>query len=451
MNFEEFYRERDRRTRECKITEEVCRREIFVAVGKDAVETQRGQFLVLSLVNMLSRMHRCVRILSPDMPLCQCSMVNRLGLNGGRSFLEAVHAVARKADPFIEIREGVADSGTAAIGVGRPDVGRLPYYVGSIDDLVTLGEVPLPADPGGGFSLGAGLAACIGAAALLRQAAGMNVLPVGASAWSLTEAKTAAGPSVLPKLGMGRVLLVGAGGVGSCLAYWLSFVSLEGTWTVVDGDFAQMHNTNRSLGLFPEHTGWSGQAAVNKARAAADLIGCEFVDKWYEDLKLELLQPDLILPLANDRGVRAEISQLGEPVLLYATTASQGEAQLHRHIPGKDDCIVCRMPRKDSGADFKCSEAKIQIAETSADAALPFLSATAGLMLLAGLYRLAHGDLAACRYNIWRSNLLSSHRLMYPGHYSCCGPCRQVPSATIRRRLHASSRWFHLDEQARQA
>lgn len=71
------------------------------------------------------------------------------------------------------------------------------------------------------------------------------------------------------------MLLVGAGAVGSALCYWLAELGVTGQWSVADSDPAELHNTNRSLGLLAADAGWPDTAPANKAVAAASLLGAE--------------------------------------------------------------------------------------------------------------------------------------------------------------------------------
>ena len=70
------------------------------------------------------------------------------------------------------------------------------------------------------------------------------------SLWSLSAAADATGPAALEPLDVGGVWMVGAGAVGSCLAWWLRLVGVTGLWTIIDGDVVDITNLNRGLGLF---------------------------------------------------------------------------------------------------------------------------------------------------------------------------------------------------------
>ncbi len=80
---------------------------------------------------------------------------------------------------------------------------------------------------------------------------------------------------------------------------------------------------------------------------------------------------DLVMPLANERGVRAAIQGRQSTVLLSATTGNDWQAQLHRHVAGVDDCTICRIPP--DTPQLSCSTSTVEAAGREVDATLPFL------------------------------------------------------------------------------
>jgi hypothetical protein len=182
----------------------------------------------------------------------------------------------------------------------------------------------------------------------------------------------------------------------------------------------------------------------NKAAVAAALVGGTPLAAWYHELDHDAIKPDLVLPLANEHEVRRLVAARGEPVVLHATTSRTWEAQLHRHIPDRDDCIVCRMPEAQAGPRFGCATVALPRADSqSSDGALPFLSATAGLLLVAGLFRLRHGVLAGGPENLYAVCFANLRRAARVGVCRC--DCGRGLSPGVRRRVHAGRRWSHLD------
>lgn len=174
------------------------------------------------------------------------------------------------------------------------------------------------------------------------------------------------------------------------------------------------------------------------------MLGATPYPAWYHEwVRGTLPRYDLILPLANEHDVRHAIASLYEPLLIHSSTSSTGAAQLHRHIPGRDDCLDCRLPGKK--ARLACSTAVVEAEDgTSTDAALPFLSAAAGLMLTSALLRLQAGELATMD-SLVEWNLLAKHDVWNSFHTSCHEACAalQVPEE-LRRALSARKRWHEL-------
>jgi hypothetical protein len=55
-------------------------------------------------------------------------------------------------------------------------------------------------------------------------------------------------------------------------------------------------------------------------------------------------------------------------------------------VPGRDDCLADRFPAEVS-AELTCATGQVEIAKASVDAALPFASMFAGLLIAADLVR----------------------------------------------------------------
>lgn len=436
---ERFYLERDRRTRECGVVDGLDQ-PVRVVVGNSVASSPAGQATVLALVNMLARIHRQLQLDVPPVDLLRPTLVPAKRLD------EAAVSLAKAINPFIHLNG--PKSSHHAIGLGSDAPPGLPWYAGADGQIAMIDRQPLPFQHADSLSLGAGLAACLAAAAILRQVLGHDQRPVRLSAWDFREGNAAAcGPDLPGPVDVGNVLMVGAGGVGSCLAYWLREFGIVGNWHVLDGDEAILHNTNRCLGLLVRDAGWPGGSPRNKAAAAAELFGAFPHPVWYDGFDHDAFKPDLILPLANERDVRHAVACRGEPVILHATTSRTWEAQLHRHLPGRDDCITCRMPDPKSQVQLSCATVSLKKeGQASTDAALPFLSATAGLLLLSGLYHLQLGQLATEEHNFWAVCFRDVRRHSRLAVCSCPDGCTTTLPLQVRRRIHASRRWSHLDQ-----
>jgi hypothetical protein len=131
--------------------------------------------------------------------------------------------------------------------------------------------------------------------------------------------------------------------------------------------------------------------------------------------------------------VRTLIAQRGEPLLLHATTSPNWTAELHRHRPDHDDCPSCRIPDMTT-PHMDCSTGPAASEEPeSPDAALPFLSAGAGLLLAATLATLPVGAVLEHPINHWQLDLTLTGRLLRPLRHPPREGCRHIQPRPIRQ------------------
>jgi hypothetical protein len=307
--------------------------------------------------------------------------------------------------------------------------------------------------------LGLGMAVTLAAGSIFRAAVGLPYnASRGVSIWSLVETEQATGPSTCGPVDVGSVWLVGAGAVGSCLAWWLHFVGVKGQWTTIDSDFAESSNLNRSLGLFDSDVGNNDRDPTSKAAAAARLIPmANYFDGWWDDwMEQNPTSPDVLIPVANDFGVRAKVATYSHPAVVHATTSPNWSAELHRQLVGNDRCLACRFP--EDAPRFECAISGIELDETvdpvqfedgendesHTDAALPFLSAGAAALLAAGLLQLQDEQWHSHGANHWRFFYDDSARVSQTVRWKCAPGCAVTAPLTIRRRMHGGTRWFSL-------
>lgn len=139
---------------------------------------------------------------------------------------------------------------------------------------------------------------------------------------------------------------------------------------------------------------------------------------------------DIVLALANDRGVRSALQARQPTYLLHATTSANWQAQVHRHVAGLDDCIDCRIPPE--APRLQCSTSALQSqAGRRADPALPFLSGSAALMLAVLLARLQEESLVGLPYNFAALDLGGPQPRLQRLFLSCREQCRTRVEATF--------------------
>lgn len=442
-----FYLERDRRTRAYDVATDRLDAPVRINVGADVAASPAGQALVLAVTNMVCRIHRRVDLRVPRTDLLIPTLVP------ADTLPEAAQALAIAIDPYIDLAPmDPGSSPTLAVGDVEGN-----YWAGADGYIGHLADTPVPVNEHPASVLGAGMAACLGAAALLLAVNGAPVRTRSVSLWGFDNEPVGPGPRrSLGPIDVGdRVALIGAGAVGSAILYWLQLLGVRGDWTVVDGDVVKLHNTNRSIGMLPADAGWAngtpGGPVANKADIGAALIGAtpvvDWYDKWVKDHGAGL---DLLIPAGGERNIRRNLGLLGLPLMIQGATSPDWQVQLHRHGPA-DSCPACRFPAEPT-ADFACSTGALPVTtdaedEDSPDAALPFLSAAAGLLVVAALTQLEDGYL---------DQPVNQHGLLFgPGTQvdwwntitSCRSECTARLPVNLRRQLNAGRRWAGLDDQ----
>lgn len=451
---DEFYRARDQRSLECGALTDALMKPVVVIAGSDAENTVAGQVALLALANLLARVHRQVTFVlsGSEVPLRVWSLI------GGPTLADAITSTMCAIDPYGRFAVHTK-AGDAAVKLGVGDV-RQPtsFTVGMVGTDVSFGDTSVSiVDPPKPLAvLAGGLAACLSAAAIYRAVHEMPPMPhLRMSAWTLGPSEERSGSAlrlaeVSGVIDVGDVVMIGAGAVAAALAFWVRQVGFAGNWHSVDGDRVKLHNTNRGMLFLPIHAGWSNgvlteSSAAFKTSVIAEALGATPYPAWYHEW-VRGVRPhyDLILPLANEHDVRHAIASLYEPILIHSSTSQAGAALLHRHISGRDDCLDCRLPRKKM-VQFECSTAVVEAEDgTSTDAALPFLSAAAGLMLTSALLRLQAGELASVADNVVVWNLLAKQRIHSSARASCDESCAALQPEDVRRTLNQGKRWFDL-------
>lgn len=420
---EEFYRSRDQRTLEYLNVPVQTGLLVYVEIDEAACRSEPGQLALLSLANQLSRVHRRITFALADSAVPIVAKTLLPGGSLGEVLLETVNAIDPCGEFFLGARP---DAPCVSIGIGEKVRSDLDWYIGARGSLAYLQHSPIELTPGPESLRGAALAACLGCSAVLRTVLGMQTPSRVLSAWNFAEGDAAAsGPETLGSVDVGRVLLVGAGAVGSALAYWLNAFGFAGDdWVVVDGDVVKLHNTNRSLAFTAQHAGWPTGEQRKKVEVVADLLPRAIVHpRWYHECaELKRQHFDLVLALANDYEVRERLSQRSAVIALQATTGENWLSQLHRHVVGRDGCIWCRTGEVRTAA-LNCSTGiSVDEAGVRSDAALPFLSAASGLMLAIALQRLTTGDLLEGATNCWSWDFGSPHRMAARPSVRQCQP-----------------------------
>lgn len=465
---EDFYRERDDRTaRGVGDISPHARRPVEIYVDPEAVADVTVQRVTLVAANLTARWARRVRVvLAADAPLAPILSRDGAGTLGAR----VAHEM-RAADPFGEFvvaavgRTPEEDAGTPLrlfVGpwVRGGHLGADDYQVdaawwtafGRRGD--PHGEAPKIAGRSEATAAAAGLAGALGAADLFKRAVGhlparwmqtfawdtwAGSLTTGPAAWSTVVARR-----VPERLDLGHTLLAGVGAIGSAFAYLADLMPLEGAITLFDRDAIEITNLNRSP-LFtvlhaldePEKT-----VAVAAYLAGRGLAAKPQTGQWREYASTLAEQSfDVWISLTNEDGAWAEVPFQLPPVVLHGTTTSGWGFGAGRHVPGREDCTLCRMPRP--AAEFRGPCAEGEIAPAAPDsrgpirASLPFLSTAAAALVLGSYLQLATGPDTVSLPNDVSVDLgvgLPAVIALHRGPTAGCRGCRALSSSAWRLR-----------------
>ena len=398
---------------------------VHVVVHKEVARTEAGQVALLSLVNMLARVHNVVTIdTAEDVELVVQPM---FGVSDG-SLVDSTIKLCLEANPSCRVWPSNRPvPGSTTIGIG-PVQRRCHWHVGANRALATVRTTPVQDDSWShpGTVWGAALAACLVASAALRSAHGLATTSTRMSAWNWAEGERAEpGPDAAFPLERSSKLLVGAGSVAGSLGHWLHYLGAAGSWTVIDDDAVTDGNLIKGLNL----------RGCDLGRGKAELLAGQLPRStwercWYDKSNLAREQFDLVLCLANERDVRAALSLRAPALILHATTGECWDVRLHRHIRNRDDCLACRT-QDWRQAVLACSEVRIESDKGHrADTALPFAAGLAGLMLASALSRLESGELELDECNGWGVAFEGARQLSLRSKFRCRAGCPSSSFAT---------------------
>ncbi|MCX6543516.1 MAG: ThiF family adenylyltransferase [Acidobacteria bacterium] len=392
---EEFYALRDDRTNRCSGSRSYQRTSCAVCVSEATAATPAGQVMVLAAANLLSRWCRRVTIVLPP------TSVHPLLRLGIADLGELILAQMRDADPFGDfvIKADGAIAVEIALGIGEDacftsNAANVFINASGWHAAVSL-ERPFELPPTAGPNwLGAIAAACLGVGQAFKIALHMpamhfvrnGVFDLFQLNWSHDNGHA----SWPPELHVGNVLMVGAGSVGSAAAYCMRFAGLAGSITIVDKDRVKVENLNRSAVFGRGTVGLTKADAVARFLASSALTPTPVDLWWHEFLKQRRRSSfdfDVWLPLANEGNVRLGMQHNVPPLMVHASTTANWGVNHGRHMPGRDDCLADRFPTEVSAESLTCATAEVVVLEAGVDAALPFASLFAGLLVAADLVR----------------------------------------------------------------
>jgi hypothetical protein len=411
----DWYNERNRRTDSFAGVTESCH-DIKVKVVVTANTNDYGtQVMLRVLLNILARWCYTIEVTSDD----TVDLLTAADTDAG--LLTALKKMLSGIDPngrftFNEPSDGEVDI-TVFIGLPAKNH-QMPYiaidghgWVSSCSfnafgecDKSTISNNPI----------GPSFAACLANAELFRWANRMEC--AGYTKWySLydmsVEDHVIVNNEELPDLDLGRVHIVGCGAIGSSFTYLLNLTNFTGELTFVDADEAvELHNTSSSLlfnldNLAGEKTKSliCAEHLSSKGFVVHPPFNGDYNDFGYAHDK-QTKSADMILCFANDHNIWSTIQHLYPPVVFHATTSRSWGLNIGRHIPLKDNCIMCTF--QDLATKIyvpKCAEVEMPGAPVIIGEAeqkephasiLPFLSPAAAIITFAEVGKLLMGKLS---------------------------------------------------------
>jgi len=447
-NYNDFYQQRDHRTISYLQNSLIEPKPLQVCWGEDAAHSPAGQMIILTLSNQLARFCRKAGFSGPDAPLLIPAPL------GGASLHQAILTACKRIDPCGQWILQVLTEAVYRLGVGRQS-SAANLYLGADGWIAyaALQAADLAAFSDEENLLGAGMAACIGAANAFKVSLRLSqqLITGTFSLWSFKRDDNEPGPTLVPTT-LGNVLIVGAGAVASALVYWLCYFPITGQWDIVDHDDVQLDNTNRGLLFTSEDARWEDHIRQKKVNVLARYMhNAKAHAHWFDEFETHGKRWDLILPLANEHGVRGLLQASYPPLMIHTTTSANWQTQLHRHRPGRDRCINCRLPESHQPTPA-CAVGSIGITnpgdEHPPDAALPFLSAAAGLLIVADLLRLGLGEYEHLSGNWLTLDWFADLGRPTVRQEKCLENCQSWGHPHVRHILNHTTRWYTMDRDA---
>lgn len=210
--------------------------------------------------------------------------------------------------------------------------------------------------------------------------------------WSARLAPAAA-PQPDPQAHLGDLWTIGTGSVGTAILYFLTLFTRHFDSALIDKDHVKIENLDRSPIFVATDDGrlkaiatahYLRAVGVGDVRSESCALGDSELWKNRQEGT-----PDLVIAAANEDHVRYQVEVAMPPVQVYGTTGKNWQASVIRHIPNRDPCSLCLFP-DDGPSPTACATGTVTRATggKQVDAALPFLSFSAGLMAAAEILKL---------------------------------------------------------------
>lgn len=402
---EQFYRLRDDRTNRYIVSRDYQNVACVVTIEPELMGEYAGQVCLLTTCNLLSRWCRRVCIVLSANPSLHTS-ISKQKINIREALLEQMS----DADPFgefvVDHESPKTDRDAIQIHIGDSFEQICSRYVitsaaGWYASVSTNRPMLLGISPDEN-GIGAMAAACLGVAQVFKFAIDYpQDLFIRDGIFDLFHQERIEGQNAVVELpypqdlDVGRMLMVGAGSIGSASAFAFKLLGVSADLMIVDHDLVKIENFNRSPVFGKSSYGTSKASAVARFLEDSSVNATFCAGDWNQFLKREgdlKNKFDIWLPLANEMNVRWSMQNNVPPLMIHASTTQNWGVNFGRHIPGSWDCLADRFQEAANESELSCSTTAIQIGEVEVDAALPFLSFLGGLFVAADLIKLKLDD-----------------------------------------------------------
>ncbi|PGF14500.1 hypothetical protein CP556_20510 [Natrinema sp. CBA1119] len=411
----EFYARRDDRTEQLVDTADYQTAPILITVADDVAATLAGQVMTLTACNITSRFNRNIDVIVSDVALeTAVQHADYPTTLAARAWAEMA-----AADPFgtVRVRDAPADDDAyeAVLAIGNAPTPTEPTIRiaacgwsariqrnAAIEEFTDSSSNPI----------GPAAAACFGVGelfkALIGRPAHQQPDAFSFDAFSLTPNPDGSLHTVEPRLpsavDLGMVELAGVGSIGSALLYVLAMLPVQAELALIDHDVVEFENLNRSpiFTAADADVGDRTKVAVGEQYLAAhDGISVQtFPERYGATQAQDSPYPDIVLPEVDDDRAREDI-QYSRPPLMIETTTNGTAVNVRRQIPIQEACLLCHFPPDETSYSPACAMADVDApgvtdedenGADSGDAALPFVSCLAGVLLAGELVKTQYDD-----------------------------------------------------------
>lgn len=459
---DQWYQNRDKRTDNCDGVNTSYKNATVSILVYENAEEYRVQLLIYFTLKILAKWCRNIRLTLSDTSCLISKQPETLG-----SFLQKeIQAI----DPYCSFylnKKNAQEPSSIYLLIGKSPVEPTFDFVStnSVGWVATCAfnqNSEISSTTAVDCFIGPAFAACLANAELFRYMIGEKSSPYTKwySLWTnevfdCHPIEKAFGVDLLPN-NFERIHLIGCGAIGSSFVFLFPYSKCTGQFLLVDPDEVEDHNTSSSL-LFNFNHAVNHQVKVDVCASHlqdAGIYAESFRDDYkkfeYDHEKKDLKAADIILCFANENDIWSTIQNQYPPLCFHATTSKSWGIHVGRHIPLKDNCIMCTFEGLIK-INYKpiCAAAEIQTVvedgrEESHTAILPFLAPVAALVAFCELFKAIAG--IEKKENTVIYNMQSSEGIFVgqQGEFGGCYICETQTELLYNKFCQSTKFWKHV-------